>query len=145
MKKTLLFLAITILTVIGASARDRYSRDASTLPKAAQTTIANNCKAKVSVIKVDKDFGRVNDYEVILTDGTEIDFDRNGNWKDMEVGAGKSVPEGFIPTAISNYVNKNNKGVRIVGIEKKRSGYEVQLSNGLDLRFDKKGNFVRFD
>ena len=67
------------------------------LPKAAQTTIANNFKAKVSVVKIDKDFGRISEYEAILTDGTEISFDRDGNWDNVEVNKSASVPSSLIP------------------------------------------------
>ncbi|WP_369695841.1 PepSY-like domain-containing protein [uncultured Duncaniella sp.] len=47
--------------------------------------------------------------------------------------------------AIATYVKQNHKGSRIIGIEKKRNGYEIELSNDLDLEFDKQGNFIRFD
>jgi len=30
-------------------------------------------------------------------------------------------------------------------IKKKRTGYEVELSNGLDLEFNSKGKFLRMD
>ncbi|MDE7160186.1 MAG: PepSY-like domain-containing protein [Muribaculaceae bacterium] len=39
----------------------------------------------------------------------------------------------------------NHKGASIVGIEKERYGYEVELSNGIEMRFDKQGRFVRYD
>ena len=142
-------LLIALVALIGISsaamASDKYVHDTSVLPKGAQTTLAKNFKSKVSVIKIDKDFGRVSEYEVVMTDGSEITFDKDGNWKDVEVSATKSVPSGFIPTAISDYVKLNQKGKRIVGIEKTRGGYEIELSNGLEMKFDKEGKFVKFD
>ena len=145
MKKILLMLGLVLGITAAASARDTYAHDDSVLPEAARTTIANNFKSKVSVVKIDKDFGRVSEYEVILTDGTEISFDRNGNWENVETNKSKSVPSGFIPKTISDYVSKNQPGTRIVGIEKERSGYEVELSNGVDIKFNKDGKFVRYD
>ena len=63
-------ILLSVLLVFGfatvAVARDDYSRDASVLPEAARTTISNNFKAKVSLIKIDKDFGRISEYEVCL-------------------------------------------------------------------------------
>ena len=145
MKKFLLTLiAVFSITAI-ASARDIYSHDASVLPKAAQSTINKNFKAKVSVVKIDKDFGRISEYEAILTDGTEISFDRHGNWDNIETSASSSVPEALIPAAISTYVKKNYAGQKIVGIDKERNGYEVELTNGLDLKFNKQGEFLRYD
>lgn len=138
-------MAVVFGFVCAATAKDTYAHDASVLPEAARTTIANNCKAQVSVVKIDKDFGRVSEYEVILTDGTEISFDRNGNWDNVETNNAKSVPAGFIPKAVSEYVSKNHKGTRIVGIDKERSGYDVDLSNGIEIKFDKNGVFLRYD
>ncbi len=145
MKKIALMLLIAIGAVSAASAKDTYAHDASVLPKAAQTTIANNFKSEVSLVKIEKDFGRVSEYEVILTDGTEITFDRDGNWDNVETSSAKSVPSAFIPKGISNYVEKNHKGARIVGIDKERSGYEIELSNGIDIKFNKAGEFQRYD
>lgn len=145
MKRLSILLATAFFMVAGASARSSYSHDASVLPEAAKSTISNNCKAKVSVVKVDKDFGRVSEYEVILTDGTEISFDRDGNWKNVETSNTHAVPSAFVPVQIRNYVAKNQAGTNIVGIEKERKGYEVELSNGVDMKFDKAGNFIRYD
>ena len=145
MKRLSILLATAFFMVAGASAKSNYSHDASVLPEAAKSTIANNCKAKVSVVKVDKDFGRVSEYEVILTDGTEISFDRDGNWKNVETSNTRAVPAAFVPAQIRNYVAKNQNGTNIVGIEKERKGYDVELSNGVDMKFDKAGNFIRYD
>ena len=134
MKKFLISLALVVAVALGATARDSYTHDASVLPEAAKTTIANNYKAKVSLVKVDKELGRVDDYEVILTDGSDVEATRNG-----------SVPSYFVPKGVSDYVAKTHKGMKIVGIEKERGGYDVELSNGIDIKFDRNGSFVRYD
>lgn len=145
MKKFLLMLGLLVGITAAASAKDTYAHDASVLPEAARTTIANNFKSKVSIVKIDKDFGRISEYEVTLTDGTEISFDSNGNWENVETNNAKAVPAGFIPKAISDYVAKNQPDTRIVGIDKERNGYEVELSNGVDIKFNKDGQFIRYD
>lgn len=144
MKKLLLMLAL-IVGVFSASARDTYSHDVNVLPKAAQTVLSNNFKAKVNHIKIDKEFGRVSEFDVVLNDGTEITFDKNGNWKDVEVKIGSSVPSFFIPNAISNYIKNNQKKAAVVGIEKNRSGYDVELSNGVEMKFNSEGKFIRYE
>lgn len=138
-------LAVMAGVAVGASARDTYAHSDAVLPEAARTTINNNFKAKVSVVKIDKTMGRVSDYEVVLTDGTEITFDRNGNWDNIETANTSSVPRAFVPQAISDYVAKNQPGARIVGLDRERSGYEVELSNGVDIKFDRQGQFQRYD
>ena len=145
MKKLLLALAVVLGMVATANAGGNYSRDISILPEAAKTTIANNFKAKISLIKTDKTLGSITEYKVILNNGSEISFDKHGNWEEIEVPAGNSVPSGFILKGISDYVRKNHSDQKIVGIDKERSGFEVQLSNGIDIKFDKEGKFIRYD
>lgn len=97
MKKLFISLIAIVGIAVCAQAKDSYSHDAAVLPKAAQTTISQNFNSKVSVVKIDKDFGRISEYEVVLTDGTEITFDRNGNWDNIEVAGNKSVPSALVP------------------------------------------------
>lgn len=145
MKKNLFLVIAAILCTMSVYARDIISRNINDLPVAAQNIVKNSFKSKVSLIKIDKGVMGISEYEVILADGSEITFDKSGNWKDVEMPAGKSVPDYFIPKAIKDYVSKNNKGQKIVGIEKERSSYEVQLNNGIEMKFDRAGNFLRYD
>lgn len=144
MKKLLLLFAI-LTTAFCATARDKYSHDSSVLPIAAQTILKNNFKAKVNHIKIEKNFGTISEYDVVLNDGSEITFDSKGNWKDIEVRQSSNIPSALIPAAISSYVKANQKNTKIVGIEKKRSGYDVELSNGVEMKFNADGKFIRYD
>lgn len=144
--KRLLFMLMAVACIAGIGrAKDTYSHDASVLPEAARTVIASNFKAKVSVVKIEREAGRVSEYEVVLTDGTEISFDSSGIWDNVEVNNSKSVPASIVPKAIRNFVAKHHRGQRIVGIDKEREGYEVELSNGVEIKFDKAGNFNGYD
>lgn len=138
-------IALVLGVTTAAMAKDNYAHDASVLPEAAKTIISNNFKAKVSLVKIEKDFGKIKEYEVILTDGTEISFDGKGNWENVETNVSKSVPTGFIPSSVSSYVKKNQPKTKIVGIEKSRGGYEIELSNGIEMKFDKNGQFIKYD
>lgn len=145
MKKILLFLAATVMTAVSMQARDEISRDPSVLPPAAQALLANNFKSQISFVKIDKNLGRVSSYEAVMTDGTEVKFDRSGNWEEVETRRNGSVPKYFLLQPIRNYIERNHKGLSVVGIDKERSGYDVELSNGLELKFDKQGAFKRYD
>lgn len=146
MTRKLFILIFAVIAVsVSALARNGYSHDESVLPTAAQTTISQNFKAKVSLVKVQKKFSRVDEYEVILTDGSEITFDRQGNWKSVEVAPKTKMPKKFVLPEIEKYVKENQKGFKIVGVEKDNRGYEVELDNGTDMRFDRDGKFVKFD
>ena len=39
----------------------------------------------------------------------------------------------------------NFPGVFVVKVDKERYGYEIELSNELELKFDKKGNLMSID
>lgn len=84
-------------------------------------------------------------YEVKLNNGVEIDFDEDGNWKEIKDGAG--VPEVLVPAKIKTYVAQNYKGVKIESFNKNDDGkkMKVDLLNGVDLEFDLQGNFLRID
>lgn len=145
MRKILLIIAVILGLGLTANARNSISRDSSILPEAAKATIAKNFKAKVSLIKTEKTLGKITEYEVILNDGSEITFDKNGNWNDVDVPRGKEVPSGFIPKGVRDYVNKNHSGQKIESIDKEGKGYDVELSNGIEMKFDKEGKFLRYD
>lgn len=144
MKKLFVAFAV-IFSVLTASARSNYSHDIEVLPEAAQAVLKQNFKADVSHIKIGKEFGKIRKYDVVLTDGSEISFDKHGNWNDIEVGRYESVPKALIPRPISTFVNNNQNRYSVTGIEKSHSGYDVELSNGVEMKFTEKGKFIRYD
>ena len=84
------------------------------------------------------------DYEVRLTDGTKIDFDRKGNWTNVERKT-VALPEKLVPTKIAEYVAKHYAGSKVVKIERNKRSFEVELSNGLELTFDTRYNLINVD
>ena len=83
-------------------------------------------------------------YEARLANGTEIDFDKKGNWAKVDCKM-KAVPASLVPAVISKYVKANHPSTKITKIDKKRYGYEIELSNDLELKFDKYGKLIGFD
>ena len=83
-------------------------------------------------------------YEVRLSDGTEVDFDKKGNWDNVDCKT-KAVPASLVPAAIAQYVKAHYPNTVIVKIDKERGGYEIELSNDLDLKFNSKGNLIGID
>lgn len=83
-------------------------------------------------------------YEVVLNDNTEIEFDSGGNWKEVD-GKGKVIPYTFIQKQIVDYVKSQYPKEVITKIEVEPDKYEIELSNGLDLRFNAMGAFVKLD
>ena len=79
-----------------------------------------------------------------LNDGTEIDFDRNNQWDNVDCHT-KAIPAALVPQAIANYVKTNYQALPITKIDKDAYGYEIELSNGMDLKFDTSGRFLGID
>ena len=147
MKKILAMIAVALGLAIAtpAAARDKVYHTADALPAAAQQTLKKNFpKAAVNRVKVDSNMFGAKDYEVVLSNGAEIEFKKDGEWKEVDCGH-SAVPAGFVPNAIRNYINKNHQGGVIVKIEKDSNDYEVELADGTDLKFDRAGKFLRYD
>jgi len=113
------------------------------LPAAAKSFIAKHFpKEKIAYAEKDGSFRAT--YEAKLSDGTEVEFDKKGNWDKVDCKH-KAVPAGLIPAAIAKYVKNSYPDAVIVKIDKERYGYEIELSNDLDLRFNKSGKLIGID
>ncbi|MCM1349015.1 MAG: PepSY-like domain-containing protein [Firmicutes bacterium] len=145
MKKFITAFLLLAIAIIPMAARDRVTTNVKELPATAQATLNRYfAKQKVNHIKIDhKTFGG-SEYDVVLDNGTEIDFDSNGNWKEIDFGMNK-VPDGILLKPIADYIKANFKGSKVTSIEVSRNKYELELSNGLDVEFDRDGTFRRID
>lgn len=145
MKKVLSILVMAIVTVQFAFAGDVITQDAKQLPLPARNFINQYfSKPQISHIKIESEILQTKKYEVLLTDRTEIDFDKKGNW--LEVDCKKAaVPAALVPASVKEYVKTNFPRKIITKIERGRSGVEVELSNDYSLKFNKKGKFVSMD
>lgn len=84
-------------------------------------------------------------YDVIFTNGNKIEFDRKGRWTKIDCEY-SYVPEAVIPTAIKDYIKANYPDVKVLQIEiDDDKEYEVELSNGWELTFNKKFKLVEID
>ena len=144
MKKILLsVLAIATLAVTPTMAED-VAISAHKLPGEAQKFLKTHYASNKVVTAVhDKDITD-NDYTVVLDDGTKIEFDSAGKWESVKSRNGK-IAAGIVPAKIAGYVAEHYPSIGIEKIERKRYGYEVELTNDLDLKFDLNGNFLGLD
>jgi hypothetical protein len=136
---TCLAAAIAMPNAYGNDRKISYEQ----LPDSAKSFIIKHFPdVKVKFVTVDDDD---QDYEVKLTNGAEINFRSNGEWKNVE--ARKEVPATCIPASIKDYAAKNYSGKKIVKLEKESYGFEVKLSGLMEteLKFDTNGNFLRVD
>lgn len=146
MKKGLFMLACTILMVQAVFADKKiYTTDTLQLPVTARQFIRTHFpEAGVSHIKIEKEFWKGNEYDVILTNGFDLDFDNDGQWKEVK-GHQTAVPVSVLPLKIAAYLKRNFPTAAAVSIDKDRDGFEVKLTDGRELKFNTEQVFIRFD
>ncbi len=113
------------------------------LPVTSQSFIESHFPGVEAVLVEKDDDG----YDVRLSNGVEIDFNLNGEWDEVD-GKNQELPEGIrslIPASIVEYVTTNYPDQAIVEINKEPYGYEVGLSNAVELEFNADGEFIRVD
>lgn len=145
MKNVLSAFLLIFLMLQTACAGDVITHDTKKLPTAARTFISTYfVKTQVSHIKIESELFQTKKYEVLLTDRTEIDFDRNGKWLEVDCDEAP-VPSGIVPTYVSNYLKTHFPDVYVTKIERKRREVEVDLSNDWSLTFNEKGEIIEIE
>lgn len=88
-------------------------------------------------------------YDVYLSSGFEIDFDKSGNWLTIENSSKNALPDSLfgteIPTAIKTDANTQYPDIAIIDAEKKNYEFKIKLATGIDLMYDASGKFMRRD
>lgn len=114
------------------------------LPLAAQQFITSNFSGKkIMLVKIESGIVEKN-YDVVFENGDVLEFDRKGRWTDIECKRNE-VPASVTPAKIADYVKTNHKGAKILKIEKDDKNFDVTLSNGWELTFNKKFNVIDID
>lgn len=110
------------------------------LPQAAQTFLKQHFAKKVPlVVTADWD-----DYTIVYESGEKIEFDKKGNWKEVNCRASK-VPMDIVPQQIKTYIQKNYPGKSIVKLDRHRSVYEVKINNGMEIEFNRNFQVIDVD
>ncbi len=144
MKKIIVALVAMVVAVQMSCARDVITMNPKELPAAAQTFLKQYFSDKqISYIKVESEF-LSKKYEVVMTDRTKIEFDGKGNWEEVD-GKRNIIPEVLVPDYIRQFVEAQYPGVTYHKIERDRGEVEVELNNGLELTFNKKGELIDID
>lgn len=144
--KRIIFITIAILSLFAANVKADNDRviTREKLPAGAQRFISTYFTgSKISYVKEERDLFDRN-YEVVFTDGSKVEFMRNGDWKDVDCRYAE-VPSSIIPDPIKLYVSNNYPNEKVLQIDRDRKDYEVKLSNRLKLTFDKNYNIIEID
>jgi len=140
-------LLMTALVAVAASAvclADDRPIPVEQLPAAAKAFVKEHFPENPIVYaKIDIEMQKT-EYEARLNDGSKVEFDEQGNWKEVDCHY-KAVPTALVPKTVAEYVQAKFPDIAITKIARKWYGYEVELLSDLDLRFDKEGAFIGFD
>ncbi len=144
MKKFFFVFAAMLMFAGVASADNDRIIPYEQLPAKAQKFVEQYFPSeKVSYVKEEADFMEVS-YEVVFAQGSKIEFTGGGEWKEVECRY-STLNENLIPAQIKEYVTKNFPDTKFVKIERKYRGYEVKLTNRLELTFDNNYNLIDID
>lgn len=80
-------------------------------------------------------------YDVIFTNGDKVEFDRKGNWTDVDCKY-SVVPAGIVPAEIVKSVKSKYPNAKILKIERDNRHYDIDLSNGWELKYNKSYKLV---
>lgn len=142
MKKIKAIIALVALLTISFSAKADHDKVITydQLPQTAQVMLKQYFANKVPlVITMDWD-----DYTIMYESGEKIEFDKVGNWKDIE-SYSSTVPSALIPEQIKKSVKTSFPGTSIIKIDRNRRGYEVKLNNGLEIEFNREFQVIDID
>ena len=76
-----LLIVLSLLSVMACAGNDKITSDTNILPVSSRQFISDHFKdIPVSHIQIEKNLIRISSYDVILTDGTNVEFNHKGEW-----------------------------------------------------------------
>ena len=148
MKRTMRIMMIAFYCILSCNILANAGNDkpisVTTLPTKAQILLTNYFgNQKVALATIES--GVVNrSYDVVLQNGTKLEFNKKGELTEIDCKQGV-VPVNLIPLSIKNYLQNNYPGQSVKKLEIKKKEYEVELSNGMDLTFNKHFQLIDID
>jgi hypothetical protein len=143
--KRVFIVLMTAFVFFSCESSNSRVLDFHQLPAKAQSFIKTHFADKeITLVFSDDDFID-RDYEVSFADGTKVDFNKNGEWTSVDMGKNGSVPADIMPANINSYVTARHPNSNVVDIDKDFFEYKVELSNGIEIVFEKDGDFKRYD
>lgn len=106
------------------------------LPEVSKAFLQQNFKASIGIVQKDK-----NSYEVYLSDGTELEFEIDGTWKEIENKA-NPFDLNFLPQNLASIIKNEFPNTKAREIERKINHYKVKLNNGMKIRIDFNGTIL---
>ena len=148
MKRIFRILMIAICCMVSCNMAANAGNDkpisVNALPAKAQTLLNNHFNSQKVMLATIESGVVSRSYDVVLQNGKKLEFDKKGNLTEINCKQG-IVPALLIPQAIKNYLKDNYAGQSVKKIEMNKNEYEVELTNGLDLTFNKHFQLIDID
>jgi len=142
MKQLVSLIALSVAILLGACSNN--SANNQQLPEEIKSFITENFSDQ-TITSFDREQSPGgHTFEVVLSNGTEVDFDTKNIWEKVE-GFTNPVPVSIIPAPIASHVQATFPDNDIVEIDKERYGFDVRLSDGMELQYDKNGGFKKVE
>ena len=138
--KKLIFAFIAIVCFGFSSA---MAQNTNANPAITQFVTQHFPDATVQMVMPDDD-----DIDVVLNDYTKIEFRRNNEWKKVDCEHSTTftaVPATLVPEQITAYVTANFPNAIIKKLEKNFRSWEIELNNGLELKFNSNFKVMEID
>lgn len=111
------------------------------VPVPVKTYVSQNFP-NTQIVKFEKETKNTKvEYDVDLSDKTELEFNKNLKIKKIESKEG--VPSHLIPASIREYVSAHAPGSRILTYKTGKHGQSVKLDNKNILQFDAAGKYLQ--
>ncbi len=155
MKKLFVSLVMAVVLPLTACVNDRPI-GFDELPADAKNFITQHfADVKVSLVTIDRDAFETT-YDVVLADGSSMEFDGKGRWKDVDCGR-NALPAGIVPEAITQHVAANYPDYFVYDISRDRHDWGLSLrevpqaetlqyhARTLELKFDTAFRLIEID
>ena len=140
LKSSLVAIALTLSLI--SCAKDEVI-PVSELPAEMKAYISTHFPSN-TILQVVKDVdGLTKTYDVLLSERISLEFNRQKEIIDIDSDI--ALPNSVIPEQIRQYVTANYPSNVITDWELDDRNQQVQLNNGLDLKFNMNGDFLRID
>lgn len=106
-----------------------------TLPEGVMDILEEHYAGEQPALAIRKFEGLKTEYELTFIDGTKLEFDAKGQWKEVKSHV-RTVPEALVHPMIREYLDRNFPGVAVMEISRDRKEFETGLSNRIELTFD---------
>ena len=142
--KRIIISATLFFVAFAAAIADDKPITFEKIPQPAQNFVRTNYpNVDVAFTSMDNDI-IYPEYKVVLVNGVAIEFQNDGRLECIKTRTG-NIPEGIIPVQIIEEVKRLYHEPIVTEYEIERNGYEVKLSNGMELKFNGKFKLVEID